>query len=98
MDSLVQPFSIGILPLILNFFWPGLGTCIDSYFGPNGFDIKTFAFGLVIQFLYFTGWWWWWLLIPAILIPIAWILGIYHGYLVYKKSSWTDYDWDENLY
>ena len=87
MDSIAHPVPIAFLPLLLNFFVPGLGLYYAGYYGPNGRDWKCYALGWLLKVCYIIGvvnWYW---LLPPLLSLISWIIGMYIGYLIYKKSK-----------
>ncbi len=87
MDSISHPVpKMPWLPLVLNFLWPGLGTAVDGCYGPSGLDIKVLALGIIISWLYVVAWLWWFFLLPLVLALVLWAFGLYHGYIIYKKS------------
>ena len=88
MDSFAHPVpKFPWLPILLNFFWPGLGIAVDSLYGPSGIDIKVLVLGIVVSWLYVIAWCLFYFIIPFFLAILIWAFGLYYGYIVYNKSK-----------
>jgi hypothetical protein len=66
-----SPFHIVIF--VLNIFFPGVGTIMSAFFDEEGINNSALVWG-VLQLL-------------TTFLIIGWCWSIYHGYLIYKKSS-----------
>ena len=69
------------------FLLPGCGMIVNGVLKEGGMCIKTIIVGFVLNLLSWGGLCFWWLLVPLIFPLIAWLIGGYHGYVVFTKSK-----------
>ena len=67
------PASTARICFILNIFLPGWGTCVQSYYGPDGCSWGTFGVALLQMITVF--------------ILVGWVWAIWHGWQVMKQSD-----------
>ena len=85
----MHPYAkMPLLPLILNIFFPVVGTTAMGCLKEGGACFKTIALGIISTLLIYNLFFWlWWTLVAPLISFLLWVFNLYVTYLAYKKCQ-----------